>query len=108
MFVYWLIGNLFDDIESLTLGVGVIRSVEYISSAVSFCLGAAKSVSPMANLVVAFAMFVFAVPATTWAVFLVLERLEIAKLEDWSSSGDEAGEESENVSRAELSVDGMK
>ncbi|TDZ22295.1 UNC93-like protein [Colletotrichum orbiculare MAFF 240422] len=73
MFVYWIMGTFFDDIETLTLGVGLVRSFESIGSALAYGIGAIN-VSPMVNLVVAFVMFVICVPATSWAVFLVPER----------------------------------
>src|ERR1700742_2076091 len=57
IFVYWIVGTFFDDVETLTLSVG---------------LGAAK-ISPMANLVVAFVLFVVAVPSTTALTWLVPE-----------------------------------
>ncbi|KAK7699757.1 hypothetical protein SLS64_011369 [Diaporthe eres] len=73
MFVYWIMGTFFDDIETLTLGVGLVRSFESIGSCLAFGIGAVK-VSPMVNLVVAFVMFVICIPATSFAVFLVPER----------------------------------
>lgn len=73
MFVYWIMGTFFDDIETLTLGVGLVRSFESIGSCLAFGIGAVK-VSPMVNLVVAFVMFVICIPATSVAVYLVPER----------------------------------
>ncbi|KAK2010688.1 MFS general substrate transporter [Colletotrichum eremochloae] len=73
MFVYWLMGTFFDDIETLTLGVGLVRSFESIGSCLAFGIGAIK-VSPMVNLAVAFAMFAVCIPATSWVVFLVPDR----------------------------------
>ncbi|KKY29940.1 hypothetical protein UCDDA912_g10116 [Diaporthe ampelina] len=73
MFVYWIMGTFFDDIETLTLGVGLVRSFESIGSCLAFGIGAVK-VSPMVNLVVAFVMFVICIPATSFAVLLVPER----------------------------------
>ncbi|KAK2063063.1 MFS general substrate transporter [Colletotrichum caudatum] len=73
MFVYWLMGTFFDDIETLTLGVGLVRSFESIGSCLSFGIGAVK-ISPMVNLIVAFAMFAVCIPATSWVIFLVPER----------------------------------
>ncbi|KAK1997667.1 MFS general substrate transporter [Colletotrichum falcatum] len=73
MFVYWLMGAFFDDIETLTLGVGLVRSFESIGACLSFGIGAVK-VSPMVNLVVAFVMFTVCIPATSWVVSLVPER----------------------------------
>ncbi|KAK0377606.1 hypothetical protein CPAR01_05380 [Colletotrichum paranaense] len=81
MFVYWIMGTFFDDIETLTLGVGLVRSFESIGSCLAFGIGAVK-VSPMVNLIVAFVMFVVCVPATSWAVLLVPERpVDNTKLE---------------------------
>lgn len=73
MFVYWIIGTFNNDIETLTLTVGIVRSFESFGSAVSFGLGAASAVSPMANLIVAFVMFVICIPATSFVVFEVPE-----------------------------------
>lgn len=70
IFVYWIVGTFFDDVETLTLSVGIIRSFESIGSCLSFGLGAAK-ISPMINLIVAFVMFVICIPSTfylTWQV----------------------------------------
>ncbi|KAH6683956.1 major facilitator superfamily domain-containing protein [Halenospora varia] len=73
MFVYWIIGTFNNDIETLTLTVGIVRSFESFGSAVSFGLGAASAVSPMANLIVAFVMFVICIPTTSFVVFEVPE-----------------------------------
>ena len=73
MFVYWIIGTFNNDIETLTLTVGIVRSFESVGSAVSFGLGAAHGISPMVNLVVAFVMFVICIPATSLVVFQVPE-----------------------------------
>jgi hypothetical protein len=89
MFVYWIVGTFFDDLESLTLSVGLIRSFESVGSCLSFGIGAAK-VPPMVNLIVAYVMFCITIPATTWAVFLVPERPEAVKLLEDSSSDNQA------------------
>ena len=72
MFVYWMLGAFFDDIETLTLAVGLMRSFESVGSCLAFGIGAAK-VRPMVNLIVAFVMFSVTIPATFWATFLVPE-----------------------------------
>lgn len=97
MFVYWIVGTFFDDLESLTLSVGIIRSFESVGSCLAFGIGAAK-VAPMINLIVAFVMFCITIPATTWAVFLVPERPQAVKFSDDSSS------EEQSDSRAEGAV----
>ena len=94
MFVYWIIGAFFDDIETLTLAAGIVRSFESVGACLSFGIGAAK-VEPMVNLIVAFVMFAIAIPTTTWATFLVPERPENVKLsyessvDEWSAQDDD-------------------
>jgi hypothetical protein len=73
MFVYWILGAFFDDIETLTLAVGLLRSFESVGSCLAFGIGAAK-IEPMANLIVAFVMFTITIPSTFAATFLVPER----------------------------------
>ncbi|CAG5160883.1 uncharacterized protein ALTATR162_LOCUS5923 [Alternaria atra] len=63
----------FDDIETLTLAVGLLRSFESVGSCLAFGIGAAK-IEPMANLIVAFVMFTITIPSTFAATFLVPER----------------------------------
>lgn len=75
MFVYWIIGTFFDDIETLTLAVGLIRSMESVGSCLAFAVGAVR-VSPLVNLSIAAAMFFVCIPFTFWAVLLVPERPE--------------------------------
>lgn len=82
MFVYWLIGAFFDDLETLGLAVGIVRSFESVGSCLAFGIGAAQ-VAPMVNLVIAFAMFGFTIPATSAVVFMVPERpVNLRKLEE--------------------------
>lgn len=73
MFVYWVAGAFFDDLETLTLAVGIIRSFESLGSCLSFGVGAAQ-VAPMVNLVVSFVMFSITIPTTSYVVFLLPER----------------------------------
>lgn len=73
MFTYWLMGCLYDDIETLSLVVGIVRSFESLGFCISYGIGA-SSASPMVNLAIAFAMFGIAIPTTTWLVYLVPER----------------------------------
>ncbi|KAK3502464.1 major facilitator superfamily domain-containing protein [Neurospora crassa] len=81
MFVYWLIGAFFDDLETLGLAVGIVRSFESVGSCLAFGIGAAQ-VAPMVNLIIAFAMFGFTIPATSAVVYMVPERpINLRKLE---------------------------
>ncbi|KAF4822725.1 UNC93-like protein [Colletotrichum siamense] len=110
MFVYWIMGTFFDDIETLTLGVGLVRSFESIGSCLAFGIGAVK-VSPMVNLVIAFVMFVICVPATSWAVFLVPERpVDHRKIDSDNSSVDSPGKAVDPVvvSTAAAAADGPR
>ncbi|KAF4440384.1 hypothetical protein F53441_12332 [Fusarium austroafricanum] len=75
MFVYWIIGTFFQDVETLTLAVGLVRSFESLGSCLAFGVGAAK-VPSLTNLIVAFVMFCTSLPSTSFAVFLVPERPE--------------------------------
>ncbi|KAJ0382347.1 hypothetical protein COL922a_012757 [Colletotrichum nupharicola] len=110
MFVYWIMGTFFDDIETLTLGVGLVRSFESIGSCLAFGIGAVK-VSPMVNLVVAFVMFVICVPTTSWAVLLVPERpVDHRKIDYDNSSVDSPGKNVDPVvvSTAAAAADGPR
>jgi hypothetical protein len=73
MFVYWILGAFFDDIETLTLAVGLLRSFESVGSCLAFGIGAAK-IKPMVNLIIAFVMFAITIPSTFAATFIVPER----------------------------------
>ncbi|KAH7146259.1 major facilitator superfamily domain-containing protein [Dactylonectria macrodidyma] len=73
MFVYWLIGIFFNDIETLALAVGLLRSFESVGSCLAYGVGAAK-VSPLVNLIVASVMFFICIPFTFAAVWLVPEK----------------------------------
>jgi hypothetical protein len=69
LFVYWIIRTFNNNIATLTLTVGIVRSFESAGSAVSFGLGSAHGVPPLANLLVAFVIFITCVPATSLVVF---------------------------------------
>ena len=89
MFVYWIIGTFNNDLETLTLTVGIVRSFESAGSALSFGLGAAKALTPMTNLIVAFVMFVICIPTTSLVVFEVPEH-PLAKGDTLESNVDAA------------------
>jgi len=95
MFVYWIIGTFNNDLETLTLTVGIVRSFESMGSAVSFGMGAAKNVTPMTNLIVAFCMFVICIPTTSLVVFEVPEH-PLEKGESLDSDGEVVGRESDD------------
>ncbi len=93
MFVYWLVGSFFDDIETLTLAVGIVRTFESVGSCISFGIGAAN-VAPLVNLIISFSMFAFTIPATTAVVFMVPERPINLRKEDASTT---SGEDAESI-----------
>jgi len=108
MFVYWIIGAFFEDIETLTLAVGIVRSFESVGACLAFGIGAAK-VSPMVNLVIAFAMFGLTIPFTSWAVFLVPERPQHLRKEiEGSASSSETGSEPTEIVKVASAVDGPR
>lgn len=92
MYVYWIVGAFFDDIETLTLAVSLVRTFESIGSCVAFGVGA-SAVSPMVNLVIAFAMFGITIPATSFVVYLVPERPVDLRKDEVSSGGETDGGE---------------
>ncbi|KAH6634757.1 major facilitator superfamily domain-containing protein [Chaetomium sp. MPI-SDFR-AT-0129] len=104
MFMYWIVGAFFDDLETLTLAVSLVRTFESIGSCISFGIGAA-SVSPMVNLIISFAMFGITIPATSWVVFMVPERPVDLRKEDGQSSTETESIEASKVATqaAELS-----
>ena len=105
MFVYWIIGTFYDDLETLTLAVGIVRSFESVGSCLSFGIGAAQ-VAPMVNLIIAFVMFCVTIPATSWAVFLVPERpVNVSKTAEDESFG-KVDTNPVLVSNAGVAVDG--
>ncbi|KAH8887175.1 MFS general substrate transporter [Thozetella sp. PMI_491] len=105
MFTYWLMGTFFDDLETLTLGVGIIRSFESIGSCLAFGIGAAQ-VTPMVNLAIAFAMFGLTLPFTSWAVFLVPVRPELGRKELDDSSSGKLESDPVEVGKAAEAIDG--
>lgn len=94
MFVYWLVGAFFDDIETLTLAVSLVRTFESVGSSVAFGIGAA-AVSPMVNLIISFVMFGFTIPATSAVVFMVPERPIDLRKDDVSTASEEESESAE-------------
>ena len=95
MFVYWILGAFFDDIETLTLAVGLLRSFESVGSCLSFGIGAAK-IKPMVNLIVALVMFSITIPSTFAATFLVPER-PVNRRKALSDDGPIAAEDEKRV-----------
>ncbi|KAL9097934.1 MAG: hypothetical protein Q9165_000260 [Trypethelium subeluteriae] len=85
MFVYWIVGTFDQDVSTLTLTVGILRSFESIGSTLANGIGALH-IKPMTNLIVAFVLFVAAVPTTTWVTYLVPEHPTVNK-DDTSDSG---------------------
>lgn len=70
MFGYWIVGAFFDDLETLTHAVGILRSCEALASCLAFAVGAVE-VAPMVSLVCSYVVFGLAIPTTAWAVTLV-------------------------------------
>ncbi|KAK0643286.1 major facilitator superfamily domain-containing protein [Cercophora newfieldiana] len=108
MFVYWMMGAFFDDLETLTLAVGIVRSFESLGSCISFGVGASQ-VAPMVNLIISFVMFGLTIPATSLVVFLVPERpVVVRKGEDGDSVTSAEEINPVAVSKAVEAVDGTR
>lgn len=111
MFVYWIVGAFFDDLETLTLAVGIIRSFESVGSCLAFGIGAAQ-VAPMVNLVIAFVMFGITIPTTSYVVFLVPERpVDSRKIDhddDGASSSSLDAADSTAVGKVADAIDGPR
>ncbi|KAH8652237.1 major facilitator superfamily domain-containing protein [Xylariales sp. PMI_506] len=111
MFVYWLMGAFFDDLETLTIAIGLLRSFESVGSAIAYGVGA-SSASPLTNLTVAFVMFGICIPFTTAAVLLVPEYpVDATKpIGEGASGKQDSGDETNPVIVAQVAaaIDGPK
>lgn len=70
MFVYWIVGTYYNDVNTWTLTVSILRSFESIGSTLANGIGALH-IKPMTNLIVAFALFVSTIPTTVVVTFWV-------------------------------------
>ncbi len=70
--VFWLVGAFHADLESVTLGVGLINGFEALGATIANGLGAAR-ISPMVDLAVAAAVFVCSIPTTLLVAWMVPE-----------------------------------
>lgn len=70
--VFWLVGAFHADMQTVTLGVGLINGFEALGSTIANGLGAAR-ISPMVNLAVAAAVFVCSIPTTLLVAWTVPE-----------------------------------
>ncbi|KAL4864066.1 hypothetical protein BDV12DRAFT_205960 [Aspergillus spectabilis] len=75
VFVYWLLGTLHEEPETINLAVGLMRTFESLGSTLAFAVGSAR-ISPMKNLIVSFVLFVAAIPPTVGVTWLVPKQLE--------------------------------
>ncbi|KAL2801706.1 hypothetical protein BJX63DRAFT_426571 [Aspergillus granulosus] len=73
VFLYWLLGSLHEDPETINLAVGLMRTFESLGSTLAFAVGSAR-ISPMKNLIVSFVLFVVAIPPTIAVTWLVPEQ----------------------------------
>lgn len=81
MFVYWIVGVFFDDIEILMLVVSIVWMFESVGFCILFGIGVVK-VLFMVNFVILFVMFGFIILVMLVVVFMVLERLiDLCKVE---------------------------
>lgn len=93
VFVYWIVGTFDNDVETLTLSVGILRSFESVGSALSYGVGAIRSNTPMNNLIVSIVLFAAAVPTTAAVTFLVPdEPVDNTKVEERAMQSTETGD----------------
>ncbi|KAF2773970.1 MFS general substrate transporter [Teratosphaeria nubilosa] len=70
-FAFWIIGTFSEDLQWITQVFGLMRSAETIGAAIACALGGSQNVSPMTNLIVAFAVYAAAFPFAFVAVWQV-------------------------------------
>ena len=73
VWTYWILGTYDVHVDVLAYTTGILRSAESLGFAIAFGIGASKSASLMANLIVAFVVFWVSVPFTTYASYTVKE-----------------------------------
>ncbi|KAF4963048.1 hypothetical protein FSARC_8900 [Fusarium sarcochroum] len=97
LWLYWSLGTLDNNLESITFSMAVLRGGESLGSALAYAVGSVRSASLMTNLIAATVVFYAAVPFTTWAAHLVKDEGPGAETEDESEI--EAGP---NLSQTEI------
>ncbi|OBW64381.1 MAG: hypothetical protein AUREO_055520 [Aureobasidium pullulans] len=69
--MYWILGTYDAEIDKLALTSALLRSGESFGSTMSYAVGSTSSASLMTNLIVAFVVWIAAVPTTTWSALQV-------------------------------------
>ncbi|KAF7543406.1 hypothetical protein G7Z17_g10767 [Cylindrodendrum hubeiense] len=75
VWLYWVLGTHDNDMDTIALSMAVLRGGEALGSALAYAVGSVRSASLMTNLIIATVMFYVAVPFTTWAAYLIKDRL---------------------------------
>ncbi|KAK7536858.1 major facilitator superfamily domain-containing protein [Phyllosticta citribraziliensis] len=75
VWLYWAVAAFDSDADAISVTVGILRAGQSLGEAFSYGVGAARSASLLTNLIVAFVVFFVSVPFTTWAAWIVPERL---------------------------------
>lgn len=74
--MYWILGTLNTDVDTLALTSALLRGGESLGSAFSYGVGASKSASLLTNLIVAATVFWVSVPPTTWSMVSLRDEKE--------------------------------
>ncbi|THZ80508.1 hypothetical protein D6C84_07385 [Aureobasidium pullulans] len=69
--MYWILGTYDAKIDKLALTSALLRSGESFGSTMSYAVGSTSSASVMTNLIVAFVVWIAALPTTTWSALQV-------------------------------------
>ncbi|KAK8155410.1 hypothetical protein BKA80DRAFT_209246, partial [Phyllosticta citrichinensis] len=75
VWLYWAVAAFDSDADAISVTVGILRAGQSLGEAFSYGVGAARSASLLTNLVVAFVVFFVSDSFTTWAAWIVPERL---------------------------------
>ncbi|GME26037.1 MFS general substrate transporter [Neofusicoccum parvum] len=87
VWLYWALGSFDTEADAIALSMGVLRSGESLGQAFAYAVGSVRSASLMTNLIVAVVTFYAAAPFTTWAAYLVQDRLPEEDGEGGGSDG---------------------
>ncbi|KAK8205133.1 major facilitator superfamily domain-containing protein [Phyllosticta capitalensis] len=75
VWLYWAVAAFDADADAISVTVGILRGGVSLGMALSYGVGASRSASLLTNLVIALTVFFVSAPFTTWAAWLVPERL---------------------------------
>ncbi|TIA38247.1 hypothetical protein D6C83_06473 [Aureobasidium pullulans] len=105
--MYWILGTYDAEIDKLALTSALLRSGESFGSTMSYAVGSTSSASLMTNLIVAFVVWIAAVPTTTWSALQVKD-VTRAWSEQTGSDSDRADGLTKDGGRIFVAPDGIQ